>query len=69
MQQLRRGSAAVVRPSEENVASSSQLPRAGWQVYNIYHHYKHQIQHPPRADWQVVVIYNIINIKTLSTFS
>ena len=36
MQQLRRGSAAVVRPSEENVASSSQLPRAGWQVVGIY---------------------------------
>jgi len=31
VRQLRRGSAAVVRPSEENVASSSQLPRAGWQ--------------------------------------
>ena len=36
IQHLRRGSAAGVRPSEENVASSSQLPRAGWQVKGIY---------------------------------
>ena len=31
MIQVRRGSAAVVRPSEES-ATSSNLPRAGWQV-------------------------------------
>ena len=36
MIQVRRGSAAVVRPSEES-ATSSNLPRAGWQV-NIHIH-------------------------------
>ena len=34
-------------------------------IHNIYHHYKHQIQHPRTAGWQVMVIYNIINIKKI----